>query len=135
MEFDIASVAVGATVGAYSDANGLPIGTTYRYAKPTFLRKMQLTGSVELRIPRAPAEPTLPALLMLQLGPINRFAGVCNDGATPESQTIYMLDHVTDNSNRVCTNASCSTFFNTNWEQTSIAAQGNRLYGKLCQKA
>ena len=31
MEFDIASVAVGATVGAYSDANGLPIGTTYRY--------------------------------------------------------------------------------------------------------
>ena len=77
----IASVAVGATVGAYSDANGLPIGTTYRYAKPTFLRKVQLTGSVELSGPITP-EPMLP-LLMLQSEPINRLNQCCNDGATP----------------------------------------------------
>ena len=136
MEFDIASVAVGATVGAYSDANGLPIGTTYRYAKPTFLRKMQLTGSVELSDPTCTCRTNASSTFNAAVGAYKSVqAGVCNDGATPESQTIYMLDHVTDNSNRVCTNASCSTFFNTNWEQTSIAAQGNRLYGRALSKS
>ena len=36
--FDIASVNVGASVGQFISATGLPVGTTFKYAKPTFSR-------------------------------------------------------------------------------------------------
>ena len=136
MEFDIASVAVGATVGAYADANGLPIGTTYRYAKPTFLRKVQLTGSVELVGPTCTCRTNAASTFNEEVGAYKSIqAGVCNDGGAPESQTIYMADHVTDNSNRVCTNASCTNFYTTDWTQASIAELQEPLYGRALSKS
>ena len=56
--FDIASVSAGASVGSFVSSTGLPIGVTYKYAKPTFSKTIKVTGSVSLITRHAIAEQT-----------------------------------------------------------------------------
>ena len=114
MEFDIASVAVGATVGAYSDANGLPIGTTYHCTEAYFPKKSAIDWVCRIG-DHVPCRTNASSTFNAAVGTINRFKpGFVTMEQRQVANHIY-VDHVTDNSNRVCTNASCSTFFNTNW--------------------
>ena len=43
---DIASVSAGADVGAFVSTSGLPIGSTFKYVKPTFKKTFIIKGAV-----------------------------------------------------------------------------------------
>jgi len=48
MVFDIASVTAGADVGKFLSTAGLPIGTTFTHAKPTFSKEFTIKGAVHI---------------------------------------------------------------------------------------
>ena len=109
--FDIASVNVGASVGQFISATGLPVGTTFKYAKPTFSRQFKMTGSATLSATcfcRSESSSTFDATKGKYK---SEQIGVCEaDAATAaanaEPQVLYMQDIAADNI--TCEDAICS---------------------------
>ena len=128
--FDIASVSAGASVGSFVSSTGLPIGVTYKYAKPTFSKTMKLTGSVSLISPtcncRTDTLSTFDSAKGKYKSSIN---GVC-DSAAAEPQEIHMQDLVANYSNVTCLNAACSDNSETNYSRTPLAGLNNYMFGK-----
>ena len=131
--FDIASVSAGASVGSFVSSTGLPIGVTYKYAKPTFSKTIKVTGSVSLINPtcncRTDTLSTFDSAKGKYKSSIN---GVC-DSAAAEPQEIHMQDLVNDNSNVTCLNTTCSGAGGTtptNYGRTSLASLNNYMFGK-----
>jgi len=138
--FDIASVNVGASVGQFISATGLPVGTTFKYAKPTFSRQFKMTGSATLSNPtcycRSETSSTFQQLGAAK-GPYkSEQAGVCEvDAATAasnaEPQVLYMQDIAADNV--TCENASCSVTQATSYNRTPLSYLNNPLLGKALE--
>jgi len=130
--FDIASVSPGASIGSFVSTTGLPIGVTYKYAKPTFSKKITVTGSVSLTSPTCNCRTDTLSTFNPTKGKYkSSINGVC-DSAAAEPQVIYMQDLVTDNSNVTCLNTTCSGAGGTtptNYSRTSLASL-NYMFGK-----
>jgi len=130
--FDIASVSAGASVGSFVSSTGLPIGVTYKYAKPTFSKTIKVTGSVSLINPTCNCRTDTLSTFNSAKGKYkSSINGVC-DSAAAEPQVIYMQDLVTDNSNVTCLNTTCSGAGGTtptNYSRTSLASL-NYMFGK-----
>ena len=128
--FDIASVSAGASVGSFVSSTGLPIGVTYKYAKPTFSKTIKVTGSVSLINPtcncRTDTLSTFDSAKGKYKSSIN---GVC-DSAAAEPQEIHMQDLVTDLSNVLCLNAACSVKSDISYSRTPLASLNNYMFGK-----
>ena len=128
--FDIASVSAGASVGSFVSSTGLPIGVTYKYAKPTFSKTIKVTGSVSLTNPtcncRTDTLSTFDSAKGKYKSSIN---GVC-DSAAAEPQEIHMQDLVADGTNVLCLNATCSSTSETNYSRTPLAGLNNYMFGK-----
>ena len=128
--FDIASVSAGASVGSFVSSTGLPIGVTYKYAKPTFSKTIKVTGSVSLTTPtcncRTDTLSTFDSAKGKYKSSIN---GVC-DSAAAEPQEIHMQDLVTDLSNVLCLNAACSVKSDISYSRTPLASLNNYMFGK-----
>lgn len=128
--FDIASVSAGASVGSFVSSTGLPIGVTYKYAKPTFSKTIKVTGSVSLINPtcncRTDTLSTFDSAKGKYKSSIN---GVC-DSAAAEPQEIHMQDLVADYTNVTCLNAACSSTSETNYSRTPLAGLNNYMFGK-----
>lgn len=138
--FDIASVNVGASVGQFISATGLPVGTTYKYAKPTFSRQFKMTGAATLSTPTCYCR-TQTTSTFQQLGAAkgpykSNQAGVCEvDAATAasnaEPQVLYMQDTAADNV--TCKNANCSATQVSNYSRTPLSYLNNPLLGKAVE--
>jgi len=130
--FDIASVSAGASIGSFVSSTGLPIGVTYKYAKPTFSKKITVTGSVSLTSPTCNCRTDTLSTFNPTKGKYkSSINGVC-DSAAAEPQEIHMQDLVTDNSNVTCLNTTCSGAGGTsptNYSRTSLASL-NYMFGK-----
>lgn len=130
--FDIASVSAGASIGSFVSSTGLPIGVTYKYAKPTFSKKVTITGSVSLTSPTCNCRTDTLSTFNPTKGKYkSSINGVC-DSAAAEPQEIHMQDLVTDNSNVTCLNTTCSGAVGTsptNYSRTSLASL-NYMFGK-----
>ena len=128
--FDIASVSAGASVGSFVSSTGLPIGVTYKYAKPTFSKTIKVTGSVSLTNPtcncRTDTLSTFDSAKGKYKSSIN---GVC-DSAAAEPQEIHMQDLVADGTNVLCLNAACSVKSDISYSRTPLASLNNYMFGK-----
>ena len=128
--FDIASVSAGASVGSFVSSTGLPIGVTYKYAKPTFSKTIKVTGSVSLINPTCNCRTDTLSTFNSAKGKYkSSINGVC-DSAAAEPQEIHMQDLVTDNSNVLCLNAACSSKLDTSYSRTPLASLNNYMFGK-----
>ena len=136
--FDIASVNVGASVGQFISATGLPVGTTFKYAKPTFSRQFKMTGSATLSATcfcRSESSSTFDATKGKYK---SEQAGVCEaDAATAaanaEPQVLYMQDINNTSDNITCENASCSANHATDYGRTPLAVLNKPLLGKALE--
>jgi hypothetical protein len=138
--FDIASVNVGASFGQFISATGLPVGTTFKYAKPTFSRQFKMTGSATLSNPTCHCR-TATTSTFQQLGAAkgpykSEQVGVCEvDAATAasnaEPQVLYMQDIAADNI--TCENANCSATQVTNYSRTPLSYLNDPLLGKALE--
>ena len=135
--FDIASVNVGASVGQFISATGLPVGTTFKYAKPTFSRQFKMTGSATLSNPTCYCRSETSSTFDTTKGKYkSEQAGVCEaDAATAasnaEPQVLYMQDIAADNI--TCENASCSATQVTNYSRTPLSYLNDPLLGKALE--
>jgi len=135
--FDIASVNVGASVGQFISSTGLPVGTTFKYAKPTFSRQFKMTGSATLSGPTCYCRSESSSTFDATKGKYkSEQAGVCEaDAATAaanaEPQVLYMQDLASDNI--TCENASCSANHATNYNRTPLASLNTPLLGKALE--
>lgn len=128
--FDIASVSAGASVGSFVSSTGLPIGVTYKYAKPTFSKTIKVTGSVSLINPTCNCRTDTLSTFNSAKGKYkSSINGVC-DSAAAEPQEIHMQDLVADYSNVTCLNAACSDNSETNYSRTPLAGLNNYMFGK-----
>ena len=128
--FDIASVSAGASVGSFVSSTGLPIGVTYKYAKPTFSKTIKVTGSVSLINPTCNCRTDTLSTFNSANGKYkSSINGVC-DSAAAEPQEIHMQDLVADYSNVTCLNAACSDNSETNYSRTPLAGLNNYMFGK-----
>ncbi len=128
--FDIASVSAGASVGSFVSSTGLPIGVTYKYAKPTFSKTIKVTGSVSLINPTCNCRTDTLSTFNSAKGKYkSSINGVC-DSAAAEPQEIHMQDLVTDLSNVLCLNAACSSKLDTSYARTPLAGLNNYMFGK-----
>ena len=128
--FDIASVSAGASVGSFVSSTGLPIGVTYKYAKPTFSKTIKVTGSVSLINPTCNCRTDTLSTFNSAKGKYkSSINGVC-DSAAAEPQEIHMQDLVTDYSNVLCLNAACSSKLDTSYSRTPLAGLNNYMFGK-----
>ena len=134
--FDIASVNVGASVGQFISATGLPVGTTFKYAKPTFSRQFKMTGSATLSATcfcRSESSSTFDATKGKYK---SEQIGVCEaDAATAaanaEPQVLYLQDIAADNI--TCENASCSANHVTEYGRQTLAELNIPLLGKALE--
>ena len=135
--FDIASVNVGASVGQFISATGLPVGTTFKYAKPTFSRQFKMTGSATLSNPTCYCRSETSSTFDTTKGKYkSEQAGVCEaDAATAasnaEPQVLYMQDIAADNI--TCENANCSATQVTNYSRTPLSYLNDPLLGKALE--
>ena len=135
--FDIASVNVGASVGQFISATGLPVGTTFKYAKPTFSRQFKMTGSPTLSNPTCYCRSETSSTFDTTKGKYkSEQAGVCEaDAATAaanaEPQVLYMQDIAADNI--TCENANCSATQVTNYSRTPLSYLNDPLLGKALE--
>ena len=128
--FDIASVSAGASVGSFVSSTGLPIGVTYKYAKPTFSKTIKVTGSVSLINPTCNCRTDTLSTFNSANGKYkSSINGVC-DSAAAEPQEIHMQDLVTDYSNVLFLNAACSSKLDTSYSRTPLAGLNNYMFGK-----
>ena len=128
--FDIASVSAGASVGSFVSSTGLPIGVTYKYAKPTFSKTIKVTGSVSLINPTCNCRTDTLSTFNSAKGKYkSSINGVC-DSAAAEPQEIHMQDLVTDLSNVLCLNAACSVKSDISYSRTPLASLNNYMFGK-----
>ena len=128
--FDIASVSAGASVGSFVSSTGLPIGVTYKYAKPTFSKTIKVTGSVSLINPTCNCRTDTLSTFNSANGKYkSSINGVC-DSAAAEPQEIHMQDLVTDLSNVLCLNAACSVKSDISYSRTPLASLNNYMFGK-----
>ena len=128
--FDIASVSAGASVGSFVSSTGLPIGVTYKYAKPTFSKTIKVTGSVSLINPTCNCRTDTLSTFNSAKGKYkSSINGVC-DSAAAEPQEIHMQDLVADYTNVTCLNAACSSTSETNYSRTPLAGLNNYMFGK-----
>ena len=135
--FDIASVNVGASVGQFISATGLPVGTTFKYAKPTFSRQFKMTGSATLSNPTCYCRSETSSTFDTTKGKYkSEQAGVCEaDAATAasnaEPQVLYMQDIAADNI--TCEDASCSVTQATSYNRTTLSYLNIPLLGKALE--
>ena len=135
--FDIASVNVGASVGQFISATGLPVGTTFKYAKPTFSRQFKMTGSPTLSNPTCYCRSETSSTFDTTKGKYkSEQAGVCEaDAATAasnaEPQVLYMQDIAADNI--TCEDASCSVTQATSYNRTTLSYLNIPLLGKALE--
>ena len=135
--FDIASVNVGASVGQFISTTGLPVGTTFKYAKPTFSRKFKMTGSATLSNPTCYCRTESSSTFDATKGKYkSATAGVCEaDAATAasnaEPQDLYMQDIASDNIK--CENGSCSANQATDYFRTTLSYLNIPLLGKALE--
>ena len=135
--FDIASVNVGASVGQFISATGLPVGTTFKYAKPTFSRQFKMTGSATLSNPTCYCRSETSSTFDTTKGKYkSEQAGVCEaDAATAasnaEPQVLYMQDIAADNI--TCEDASCSVTQATSYNRTTLSYLNTPLLGKALE--
>ena len=135
--FDIASVNVGASVGQFISATGLPVGTTFKYAKPTFSRQFKMTGSATLSNPTCYCRSETSSTFDTTKGKYkSEQAGVCEaDAATAasnaEPQVLYMQDIAADNI--TCEDASCSATQATSYNRTTLSYLNTPLLGKALE--
>ena len=135
--FDIASVNVGASVGQFISATGLPVGTTFKYAKPTFSRQFKMTGSATLSNPTCYCRSETSSTFDATKGKYkSEQAGVCEaDAATAasnaEPQVLYMQDIAADNI--TCENANCSATQVTSYSRTPLSLLNDPLLGKALE--
>lgn len=128
--FDIASVSAGASVGSFVSSTGLPIGVTYKYAKPTFSKTIKVTGSVSLINPTCNCRTDTLSTFNSAKGKYkSSINGVC-DSAAAEPQEIHMQDLVADGTNVLCLNAACSSKQSTSYSRTPLAGLNNYMFGK-----
>ena len=135
--FDIASVNVGASVGQFISSTGLPVGTTFKYAKPTFSRQFKMTGSATLSNPTCYCRSETSSTFDTTKGKYkSEQAGVCEaDAATAasnaEPQVLYMQDIAADNI--TCEDASCSVTQATSYNRTTLSYLNIPLLGKALE--
>ena len=135
--FDIASVNVGASVGQFISATGLPVGTTFKYAKPTFSRQFKMTGSATLSNPTCYCRSETSSTFDTTKGKYkSEQAGVCEaDAATAasnaEPQVLYMQDIAADNI--TCEDANCSATQVANYRRTALSYLNDPLLGKALE--
>ena len=135
--FDIASVNVGASVGQFISATGLPVGTTFKYAKPTFSRQFKMTGSATLSNPTCYCRSETSSTFDTTKGKYkSEQAGVCEaDAATAasnaEPQVLYMQDIAADNI--TCEDATCSVTQATSYNRTTLSYLNIPLLGKALE--
>ena len=128
--FDIASVSAGASVGSFVSSTGLPIGVTYKYAKPTFSKTIKVTGSVSLTTPTCNCRTDTLSTFNSANGKYkSSINGVC-DSAAAEPQEIHMQDLVSDGTNVLCLNAACSVKSDISYSRTPLASLNNYMFGK-----
>ena len=128
--FDIASVLKNEAIGTFVSSTGLPIGTTYKYAKPTFSRTIKITGSVSLSSPTCNCRTDTLSTFNSAKGKYkSAINGVCDSVGDAEPQDIHMNDVVSDNSNVTCRNAACTSTSTSNYGRASLAPL-NYLFGK-----
>ena len=129
--FDIASVLKNEVIGTFVSSTGLPIGTTYKYAKPTFSRTIKITGSVSLSSPTCNCRTDTLSTFNSAKGKYkSAINGVCDSVGEAEPQDIHMNDVVSDNSNVTCRNAACSSTSTSNYGRASLASLNNYMFGK-----
>ena len=120
-EIDIAAADAGAVAGSYGSAALLPLGTTYTHMRVTILRKFTVktktaidTGATPDACVTQAATDTLYGTGGEQNRKFTHAISVADDGTAAE-QNLYL----TNDSYKICTNATCSTTSNSTNDYTS----------------
>jgi len=134
--FDIAAVNVGATIGTFVSSTGLPIGVTYKYAKPTFSKKMTIRGAVALSAPSCNCRTDTNSVFHAGVGKYKSLlGGVCDAGnfaaatAAATDQVFHMNDLEASNGNKRCESADCTSNSATNYVRSPISGLNSLLGG------
>ena len=117
---DIASVDAGAVAGSYGDAALLPLGVTYTHMRVTILRKFTVKSAAAIDTTQTPDACVTQAATDTLYGDteearkFTHAITVADDGTAAE-----MNLYLTNDSYKVCTNATCGTTSNSTNDYTS----------------